>query len=162
VANLIYIHPETEIAWLNTGGDETFTGTSLASSAGRQGDMRDFGTAPRSKSYAWRAACVFGTAPVVGARVDIYWKTSDGSYADNDDGSADAAVSAEDKLRNLHYLGAIVVDEAASGIVSVASGVLDINHREGGPVFWNDGTAHFSATASHHHFHLVPIPDEVQ
>ena len=34
---------------------------------------------------------------------------------DNDDGEGDIVVSAEDKLKNLHVLGSISVDEAAVG-----------------------------------------------
>ena len=157
-----YILPEAAITWKNTGGSELLTLTSVAAGAGRQGALHDFGTSARSPDFAWRAWVKFATAPVVGERVKIYWKTSDGTSPDNDDGTGDIALSAEDKLKNLMYLGAIVVDEASTAPVFVRSNEVYLPHRWGCPVFFNDTADALSATAADHGFSLTPVPVQGQ
>lgn len=161
--NLVYVQPETALQWLASGGDEVLTLTSLGSGAGRQGAMHDFGaTTARSREYVWRAWVKFATTPVVGERVEVYAKTGDGTHRDNDDGAGDAAVSAEDKLKNLTYIGTILVDEASTTPEFSASGVIEISAREFAPVFWNATADALSATAGDHGFSLTPVPPEVQ
>ena len=155
-------HDETAITWLSSTGDNVITLTSVAAAAGRQGALDDFGTAARAREYAWRAWIKFATAPVVGERIDIYWKSSDGTSPDNDDGTGDAAVSAEDKLKNLEYLGSIIVDEASATPLFVASGFFEIPHRHGAPVFWNATADALSSTALDHGFKITPVPMESQ
>ena len=157
-----YLLPETAIDWLSSTGDELITLTSLAAGAGRQGALHDFGTAARAPEFAWRAWVKFTTTPVVGEEVMIYWKTSDGTSPDNDDGTGDIALSAEDKLKNLMYLGSIIVDEASTTPLFVASGDVYLPHRWGGPVFFNDTADALSATALDHGFSLTPIPIQGQ
>ena len=157
-----YLLPEAAIDWLNTGGDELLTLTSVAAGAGRQGALHDFGTAARSPEFAWRAWVKFATTPVVGERVMIYWKTSDGTRPDNDDGTGDIALSAEDKLKNLTFLGSIVVDEASTTPLFVASGDVYLPHRHGSPVFFNDTADALSSTATDHGFSLTPVPIQGQ
>lgn len=164
--NKIYVAPETAITWLASGGTATLTLTSLAAGAGRQGALHalDGGSgAVRSGWYMWRAWVKFATTPVVGEVVRIYLKTSDGTHPDNDDGTGDAAVSAEDKLRNLKLLGAIVVDEASTTPEFVASGgPVFIGDDDAAPVIWNGTADALSATAGDHGFKLVPVPAEIQ
>jgi hypothetical protein len=93
--------------------------------------------------------------------VTIYWKTSDGTHADNDDGTGDAAVSAIDKLRNLMVLGVIQIDENAA-VEMVASGEFEMSSRHGAPVWWNATAQTLSTTAADFGFSLTPVPDEVQ
>lgn len=163
--NKVYIIPETAITWLASAGTETLTLTSVAASAGRQGALHDFGTSARAGGFIWRAWVKFATTPVVGETVRIYWKSSDGTHPDNDDGTGDAAVSAEDKLRNLKLLGVIVVDEASTTPEFAASGYLPEEwsaHRYGAPVFWNATADALSSTAGDHGFSLTPVPAEIQ
>lgn len=163
MASRIYQAPGPAIIWAAAGGDAAITLASLAANAGRQGALHDFGTAARPYRFAWRAWVRMASAPVVGSVVELYWKTSDGIHADNDDGAGDALVGGEDKLRNLRFLGVIVMDEAAAAVPFVASGVIEHHHRYGAPVFWNrNGTAALSAGAGDHGFSLLPVPDEVQ
>lgn len=163
--NKIYQLPESAITWLASGGSAVLTLTSLAASAGRQGALHDFGTAARATDYLWRAYIKFATTPVVGEYLEIYWKTSDGTHPDNDDGTGDAALSAEDKLRNLQLLGVISVDEASTTPEFAASGFLPREwcaHRYGAPVFFNRTADDLSGTAGDHGFILTPVPFEVQ
>lgn len=161
MANKVYQALESAITWLSTGGTEAFTPTSLAAGAGRQGALHDFTTGSVARRFAWRAWIKPGATRVVGEVVRVYLKTSDGSHPDNDDGTGDIAVSAEDKLRNLEQIGAIVIDENAQ-VEMVASGVVEVLHRYAAPVFWNATANSLSATAADFGFSLTPVPDEVQ
>lgn len=165
MANKTYGVIETAIAWADSGGDAVLTLTSVASGAGRQGALYDLGATARAHLYTWRAWVQFATTPVVGERVEVYLKTAQASNAhpDNDDGTGDAAVSAEDKLRNLRHLGSIVVDETSTTPEFVASGgPIWVSEQVVAPVFWNRTADALSATAADHGFELVPVPQELQ
>ena len=157
-----YLLPETAITWLNAGGSELLTLTSIAAGAGRQGALHDFGTAARSPEFAWRGWVKFATTPIVGERVKVYWKTSDGTSPDNDDGTGDIALSSEDKLKNLMFLGSIIVDQASTAPLFVSSGDIYLPHRYGSPVFFNDTADALSSTATDHGFSLTPVPIQGQ
>lgn len=161
MANKVYQHDETAVTWKASGGTEAFTPTSLTTSTGRQGAHHDFGTAARARRFAWRAWIVPGATRVVGERVDIYLKTSDGTSPDNDDGTGDIAVSASDKLRNLRAIGVIQIDENAA-VPMAASGEIEMSHRYAAPVFWNSTANTLSGTAADFGFSMTPVPDEVQ
>lgn len=161
MANLVYQKQEAAITWLSSGGTEAFTPTSLGAAAGRQGAHHDFGTASAGRRFAWRAWVKPGGTRVVGEVVEIYLKTSDGSHPDNDDGTGDIAVSAADKRRNLMYIGCLQIDENAA-VEMVASGVVELLHRYGAPVFWNATANALSSTAGDFGFSMTPVPDEIQ
>ena len=158
-------HDETAITWRNTGGTELFTPTSLATGAGRQGAMHDLTTSARAHRFAWRAFLKPGATRVVGEAIRIYIKTGSGATAgtrpDNDDGTGDIAVSAEDKLKNLTQIGTLVIDENAA-VEMVKSGVVLLHHRWVAPIFWNATANTLSATAADFGFDLTPVPFEVQ
>ena len=146
-----------------TDSDVTFDVDDIASGAGQQSAQHDFGVDPRARRFTWRAFVQFATAPVVGELVRIYLKTQDTvGHPDNDDGTGDAAVSAEDKLRNLRYIGSIVVDQAAINIEMVASGDVEISQRYVQVVFWNATADAFTADNNENGFSLTPVPDEIQ
>lgn len=159
--NKIYQRDETAITWLNTGGTNLLTLTSVATAAGRQGAHHDLTTSARSPRFVYRAWVVPVSAPTVGTIVQLYLKTSDGTHPDNDDGTGDIVVSSIDKLRNLIPLKPIVCDEAAI-VEYVSSGIIEIGARYCAPVFWNTLGVALSATATLHGFSLTPIPLEVQ
>ena len=96
---LVYVNEATAITWQDNSGTNVISLQNLATGAGRQGALHDFGVAARSYRFHYRAFIQFATAPVVDEQVDIYLKTSDGTSPDNDDGTGDAAVSAQDKLK---------------------------------------------------------------
>lgn len=160
-ASKILQHDETPITWLASGGTETFTPTSLGSAAGRQGALHDFGTAARSDLFVFRAWIKPGGTRVVGQVIEVYLKTSDGTSADNADGTGDAAVSAQDKLRNLRQIGVIQIDKNAADLM-VCSGRVAISARYGAPVFWNATANTLSTTAGDYGFSLTPVPLEAQ
>lgn len=141
----------------NSASTASLTMTSLATVSGRQSDQHDLGTAARAFAYEWRAYCQFATAPVIGETVDIYLKTSDGTRIDNDDGTTDAALSSVEKLRNLRYLGSIVVDESTADLEFSASGVTQINSRYIQIVVYNRTVDSFTSTATEHGVTIKPF-----
>ncbi len=168
MANLIQQNQGTVITWADSGGTHAITLKGLATGTGRQGVEHDFGVAAVATRFAWFAQVQFdsATAPVVGERVDIYLKTApDGANYDNDDGDGtDIAVSAEDKLRNLTWIGSIVVDEAVVDVKMQASGSIVITAEKVAPVFWN-GTADTlddDTSTTDLKFSLIPVDLEVQ
>lgn len=161
MANKVYLAQESAVTWLASAGTEAFTPTSLASNAGRQGAHHDFGAGSHARLYAWRAWIKPGATRVVGEVMRIYWKTSDGTHHDNDDGTGDIALSASDKLRNITLIGQIVIDENAA-VEMVASGLLEHSHRYGAPIFFNATANTLSGTAADYGFQVIPVPDEVQ
>lgn len=167
MVNKVLNNPETEITWKSTGGSELLTLTSVGAGAGRQGALHDFGAGPRARKFRWVAFVKFATNPVIGETVDIYIKhawseTSTATHPDNDDGTGDADLSAEDKLRNLQYIGSIEVDEVSTTPEFVASGIVTIGSRHAAPVFFNDTADALSSTAADHGFELKAVPDEIQ
>lgn len=165
MANKIYNHPETAITWRASGGDLVLTLTSLGTSAGRQGAAKDFGsTTARSRRFVWRAFVKLASSPTptVGDVIDIYVKTGDGTHRDNDDGTGDLALSHVDKLNNLRWIGAIIIDEASATPEFSASGVIEVDAQEFFPVIYNGTNNALSSTAGDHGFDLKPVPPEVQ
>ncbi len=160
--NLVYQNEGTTLSWKDSGGDYAMTLQNLATVAGRQGAVHDFGVAARSPRFAWRFGCEFETAPVVGEVVRIYAKTSDGTDPDNDDGTGDIAVSAENKLKNLTHIGTLIVDEAVADVQMAASGFIILPHRYFMPVVWNATADNLQNTANINVFTLTPVPIEIQ
>ena len=168
MANLIQQNQGTVITWADSGATHAITLKGLATGSGRQGEDHPFGSGAVATRFAWLAQVQFdtGTAPVVGETVDIYLKTApDGSNYDNDDGdNTDIAVSNIDKLKNLQYLGSIVVDEAAVDVKMQASGMVTIGAQTVQPVFWNAtaDTLDDDVSTTDLKFSLIPVPLEVQ
>jgi hypothetical protein len=162
MANKIYVHEETAITFKNTGGTVTFTPDSITAGNGAQSAHHDLTTSARSRRFAWRAYCKMQAAPAIGDTIDVYLKYSDGTYPDNDDGTGDIALSSTDKLRNLHYIGNIVMDENSATPTFVGSGSVEIDHRYVAVVFLNSTAVQVSTTAADSGFILTPVPDEVQ
>ncbi len=168
-ANRIRQNQAADIAWADSGADLAITLKGLASGTGRQGAQKDFGVAVVDTRFMWLAQVQFdsATAPVVGETVDIYLKTApDGDNYDNDDGNGtDIAVSAEDKLRNLWYLGSIVVDEAVVDVPMQASGgPIEISAEKVAPVFWNAtaDTLDDDVSTTDLKFILIPVTLEIE
>lgn len=160
---------EADKTWLDTGGTELLTLTSLGAGAGRQGAQHDFGDITVAKAYLfdWTFFCKFAGAPVVNERLDVYWKGwhQGGTHAMNDDGVADAALSSPDKLKNLKFLGSLVIDEANATPEFVAMNKGEpvwLPHRYGCPVIFNNSQTALSATAAEHGFILTPIALQAQ
>ncbi len=165
MANLVYMNEATPILWQDASADHVMTLNNLGTltlPTGRQGAIHDFGVAARSKWFAWRAWFQSATTPVVGEVARVYVKTSNTlAIPDNSDGTGDHAVVV-DKLLNLLQIGTIKVDEAATGVKFVKSGLIWLPHRYFMPIIWNATADLFVATNNLSGFQLTPVPDEIQ
>ena len=171
MANLIYRNRETTLwfvpATASQAEDAAFEVHNLSASAGRQSAQLDLGEDAVAGWYEWRAFVQFADTPVVGEHIGIYLKTAGSSAAatthpDNDDGTSEGAVSAADKLSNLHWVGNIVVDEAAADVEMAASGFIYIAARAVQVVFWNFTADALTNDVDENGFMLSPVPSEVQ
>ena len=170
MANLIYRNRETTLFFVPAAAAQAETAIfeldALGAAAGIASAAHDLGEGAISQIYEWRAFVQFATTPVLGETVDFYIKTSGSSLAstthpDNDDGGA-VAVSAIDKLNNLHFIGSIVVDEAAADIEMVASGTILLTARTIQIVAWNAAADALTTDVDENGFFLSPVPNEIQ
>ena len=134
----------------------------LAAGAARVGAQKDFGAGSTAGLYQWRLTVQFETAPVVGETVDVYLSTSDGTEEDGQEGEADAAVGDTNSLKNMHFIGSLVVTSTDADHDMTASGVCRIPTRYVSPVIHNNTADNLQATNDTGEFTLTPIPDEIQ
>ena len=139
--NALYEKQGTAIVFGSEGGDDVAWSTeNISDGAGRQSAFHDQGADGTARPSFWRYR-VYTQAqatPDLGNSLELYLKTSDGTHPDNDDGTSDAAVSSEDKLKNLIPLQPIIVDEASGDVEFVCTGVIYIPQRYFGIVLWNE------------------------
>ena len=170
-ASLIYRNRETTLfvvpAAAAQAETKAFELLNVGAGAGVQSAIHDLGEGAISQNYDWRAFVQFATTPVLGETVDFYLKTAGSSLAstthpDNDDGTTAAAVSAIDKLNNLHYLGSIIVDEAVADIEMVASGRILLPWRAFQVVGWNATADALTNDVDENGLFMSPVPLENQ
>lgn len=166
MASKLYVVAETDVIYGSEVGDDVaLSSESISNNAGRQSALHDLGARTTASSDRWRyrGYTQSQATPTVGNVLQWYLKTSDGTHPDNDDGTGDAAVSAEDKLKNLDLIDVCVVDQAAANIEYVCRGVLyDVNERHIGVVMWNEMGATTTSDAAETKFVLTPMPMELQ
>lgn len=161
--NKILVNTGTVVTWKASGGSKVLTATSLASGAGRLGQQHDWGSGVVGRLYEWQARVRVATTPTVGNVIRIYLATArDGTYVAGGLGTADAAVSAEDLLRNTDFLGAVEIDEASTTKDFVKRGLLYLRARYVSPVVWNASGVALSGTAADIEFAMWPSDDEIQ
>lgn len=161
--NKVYYAPETAIVFKSSGGDAVITCTSLANNAGRVGAQFDRGTGSKPQRFRWEFECKLVATPTLGNTISLYLATAQANSAspDGNVGTADAALSALDKRRNLQFLGVVEIDVAGTTLMK-GSGVCEIESRYISGVVVNEGGSAFSATATDTVFTLTPIPPEIQ
>lgn len=163
MANEIYLKHGTTVVFGSEGGDDVDWSTeSIVDGAGRQSAQHDFGadTAARPDEVKIRFYTQLqATTPVVGNTIDLYAKTSDHAtlHLDNDDGTGDIALSSSDKLKNLHYVGSIIVDEAAANIEFVLSMRFTTAARYIHFVFVNNSGATITTDVAETKLEMTPI-----
>lgn len=162
MANKIYNAPETPITFKSSGGTVVFTPQNVSNGAGRISAQWDRGAGSKPGLYRWRARTKAAAALSVGTVLEIYAVTSDGTTVDGNFGTADAAVSASDKRRNLEPIGSIVADSTTNGEVQQSSGLIEIHERYFSVMWWNALGQALTNTAGDHEFILTPVPPEIQ
>lgn len=165
MANKILKIDETAIIFGSEGGDDVaWTTESVANNAGRQSAHHDLGAGGTARAFRfmYRFYTQLQATPTLKQAVRILIKSSDGTHHDNDDGTGDIAVSAEDKLLNLRELKPAIVDEAAANIETVSSGLFEHYERYIAAVLWNQSGATITSDASETKLVITPVPDEIQ
>lgn len=161
--NKILVNTGAPVTWSPSGGTYLLSCTSLANGAGRIGAQHDLGAGVTDRLCEWEFRFRSATTPSIGEVVRVYIATGrGGTYTAGSLGTADAAVSSEDLLRNTDPLGAVEVDAASTTKDFVRRGLLYVRARYLSPIIWNASGVAFSATAGHMEFTIWPSSDEVQ
>lgn len=163
MANKIYVNPETAITFADSAQSPSaiITFSALASGAGRISAQYDRGASARAAWYKWRFTCQLTGTNVVGAVIDLFLATSDGTNIDGEVGTSDAALTT-DKRRNLLPIGSLTVDQTTSNTTMTASGLLYVPDRYLSLGVWNGTTLAFKTDTAVHKFSLTPMPPEIQ
>ena len=166
-----YVNKGTAKSILSSAGDATMNFASIATGAGRAGTNLDLGAYPRALTWRWYAETQLQATPTIGQTVDLWlvpWDDDAGSARPWGDftavsgySTAGFAFSTENDLRNLLFMGSIVVDQAAATKFT-GGGLVQIPTRYVTPVWWNRSAATSTSTASHHLAYLTPFYDEGQ
>lgn len=165
MANKLYKVDETTITFGNDTDTVLWIPEGRADGVGRQSALHDQGAGGTARALRWMYRIytqLQATTPVLGKSMRMYLKTSDGTHADNDDGTGEAVLSDEEKLRNLTPLRSPIVDQVAASIEIVSQGIILIPARHFGVVMFNDTGAAISTTASETKAIFTPIPPELQ
>lgn len=162
MANKVYVARETPIKWSDSGADLVMTLINLATTVGRVGARKDFGTGSTSEWYEWRITVQFETAPVVGETIGIYLSTSDGTEEDGQVGTADAALGSINDLANLQYIGSLIVTSTDAAHDMTTSGICRIATRYVSPIIHNNTADNLENTSNTSEFTLTAIPPEIQ
>jgi hypothetical protein len=123
-----------------TNNDVTFEVDGLGAGAGRQSAQWNRGSGAQPAEYEVRAFAKFAAQPVLDEIIGVFLKTSDstgGTQSDNDDGVSDAAVSSEDKLKNLPQILTLTVDEENVSVELGKSALVVIVAQYVQVVWWN-------------------------
>ena len=166
MANLIYVHPQSALTFLASGGTVLFTPTSTADQNGRVSQQLDRGASARAAWYEWRAWTKAASAPTAGLSIGVFLSTSDGTIQDGNLGTSDANITntsslAANKRQNLRQIGNMFADGDAS-IAFNASGFVYVPSRYISVYWFNSLGVALSPTATDHGFSLTPVPDELQ
>lgn len=162
-ANKVYVNPESSILFADSAQVEqaTWTLSALAAGAGRISAQYDRGAGAHAAWYEWRCRLRLTGTNVVGAVVEFYVATSDGTYVDGNVGTADAAL-ASDKRNNLRPLGVLLVDQTTTNTEMVASGRIRLDARYLSLGIWNGTSLPLQTDTANHGCLLTPMPEEVQ
>jgi hypothetical protein len=166
MANKIYVNRETAITFADSAQTPTVSITlaNLATVTGRYSPQHDRGASAHAAMYKWRFTSQLTGTNVVGAEIELYLITANGTGVANIDGglgTTDAAL-ATDKRRNLKYIGSLVVDQTTTNTTMTASGYVFIPSRYISLGVWNATTLSMRNDTSVHTFTLTPAPWEVQ
>jgi hypothetical protein len=171
MASANFVNVTTAKSILSSGGSATMNFASVTNGAGRAGSNLDLGAYPRPLSWRWYAEITLQATPTVGQSVDLFlvpWDDDAGSARPWGDfanvsgyNSAGFAFGTENDLRNLLFMGSVIVDQAAATKFT-GGGIIQIPTRFVTPVWWNRSGATANATASLSLAYLTPIYDEGQ
>jgi hypothetical protein len=162
--NKVYINPETPLKFADSAQSPTknLTLANLAAGAGRISAQHDLGDSARSEWYEWRATFQFATTPIVDETVDIYLSTSDGTDEDGQEGTSDAAIGSTNSLKNMYYIGSVIVTSTDTNHDMTAAGICRIVARYFSVVIHNNTADNLRNDTGVNTIMIIPIPQEVQ
>jgi len=159
MANKIYAAPETAVTFKDSGGSAVITLQNLATTAGRISARYDRGAGSLPRRYYWKFVFQTASAPAVGQGSFMWIVESDGTYADDNYGTADAAVTVFPRRRLLDWNW---VTSASSGYNFIRSGITRIAQRYFSIIVQNGTSVSFTNTANVSYVTFIPVPEEVQ
>jgi hypothetical protein len=138
--------------------DIAFSMEGVTTGAGRVSAQYDLGASPRDFEFDWTAEALCQATPTQYTTIDFYVAISpdnDSTMIPGDIGSSDAALGDLDQLRNLQYIGSIIVEEADTTKM-VGFGTFRCTGRYLQIVGYNGSGATLNATAANFIFNLIP------
>jgi hypothetical protein len=160
MANEVLIKNGTSKTFKSSGGDVTFTPTSLANGAGRLSAVLDLG-ATRAGRYRIQVTTDFNAAPTAGNPLEVYLvRSDDNTVRDGALGSADAAVSDGDIRAQCLFCGILPADNTTT--TQTGSFEVETGARYVSVLWWNASGQALSGTAGDHSVTLTPIITEIQ
>lgn len=159
---------ESTVTWGDSGTTRALTMQNLATNSGRNGEIHDWGAAPRTGWYYIRAVGTngFESSPTLGLVVKFYVRGAGlggtAGVPTNDDGTGDVALSSINKLLNLDPVCVVVADEAAANIPTAASAVFFCPDRHFGITVFNGTNVALENTANAWVVEVTPFEYEAQ
>src|SRR5215475_1800281 len=129
----------------------TWTLAALASGAGRVSGRYDKGAGSQPSLWEMRCRISLNGAYVAGAMLEYYVATSDGTDVDSGVGTADAAITTEQR-RNLTLAGVLVVNSALASLTTMYASFRNIYipNRYFSLAIWNATTLPIENSTSKH------------
>ena len=144
----------------SSGGDATFTFTSVANGAGRVSGSLDMGT-PRAGRYRVQVQYKGAATPTAGAALEVYLaRSDDNTTRDGNLGASDAAVADADIRAQCLFCGNMPMDNVTTQ--QVASFEVETGARYLSALLWNSTGSAASSTAADHVVTITPIITQVQ
>jgi hypothetical protein len=161
--NKVYATIGTPITFKDSGGDIGITLANLGYGAGRLSARYDRGAgASRPVRHVVQGVFQFETAAVVGETVELWLFESDGTYADANVGTADAALTSVQR-NNGKFIGAVVVPTTDGAANFIGSFSVNIYQRYFSIGVWNaSGSKNLKNTANANLVIVTPDPDDIQ
>ena len=149
----------TGLKYNNSSPDVAFSMEGVTTTNGRVSAQKDLGASPRDYLFMWHAKLQMQATPTQYKTIDFYAAAAydgDSSIVWGDVGVSDAALGDVDQLRNLLYIGSVVIEEADTTVM-VGGGAFEWPHRYISIVGHNNATgATINATAANFAFYLQP------
>lgn len=141
------------------GADVAFSMEGILTTAGRVSAQKDLGASPRDFNFTWYGEVLMQATPTQYTTIDFYAAgapDNDSTMVAGDVGVADAALTSANQLRNLLFIGSVVIEEADTSKI-VGFGTFEWTSRYISIVGHNNATgATINATDSNFIFNLQP------
>ena len=126
-ASKVYVATETVITWGDTGRTHALTFSGITSGTLRMGARHDKGSGSRAIDFTYLCQLsLTGTNVPNTTTVEFWVAWSDGTMIDGGISTSDASAASADKRNNLHLAGLLVVDQATTNTVMMASGRFQV------------------------------------